>query len=115
MPHLLAAMMLRRPTGALQTTRTGAPPGGSGTMTVGWLAPEADGDGSALSDLANFKVYLGLSSGVYTQDSGLLSSSATSYQFTGLGSATWFARVVAVDSGGNESYLSDIEVSKTIP
>lgn len=96
--------------------------GGTGTATFGWDTPALDGDGAALSDLANYRVYAGYAPGIYTLDSGLLPSSQAStvltndhsYTFNGLTNGqTVYITVVAVDSGGNESHFST-EMSKAI-
>lgn len=88
--------------------------GGTGTAIVSWRASIIDGDGAALSDLANYKAYCGTSSGSYSQNSGLLSTSTLTYTFTSLASGTWYCTVAAVDASGNES-LYGIEVSKVVP
>ena len=111
----------------LRTNAAGSPPppappppapppsGGTGTFTTTWEAPALDGDGGTLSDLANFEVRWGTQTGVYTQTSGLLSSSTLTYTASGLTNGqTVYVTVVAIDSAGNESNFA-IERTKAIP
>ena len=84
----------------------------SGTATLNWAAPTQNSDGSALADLAGYKVHYGTSSGVYTQsiDIGMV----TTYQATGLaGGFTYYFVVTAYNQAGVESEPSN-EGSKTI-
>ena len=80
------------------------------SVAVAWDAPSENLDGSAVDDLAGFKIYDGPTSGNYTKaaDTGNVS------QFTldSLSPGTYFFVVTAYDFSGNESDLSaEIEVT----
>lgn len=65
------------------------------------------------SDLAGYKIYYGLSTGVYTANSGVLPPSLTTKTITGLTDGVpYFFAMTAIDNENNESALSS-EVSKT--
>ncbi len=85
-------------------------PAQGGSVTLAWDAPSENLDGSALDDLAGFKIYDGPTSGNYTKvtDTGNVS------QFTldSLPAGTYYIVVAAYDVSGNESDLSaEIEVT----
>jgi hypothetical protein len=89
----------------------------STTVTVraamlSWTAPTHNTDGSALTNLAGFKVYWGPSSRNYTQNASVNGASSTAYTAT-LTPGTWFFAITALDSTGVESAKSN-EVSKTV-
>jgi hypothetical protein len=76
------------------------------------MPPTTRADGTALTDLAAYKIYFGISSGNYTQSIDV--GNVTSYTVTNLstGTAYYFA-TTAYDASNNESSFSN-EVSKTI-
>jgi serine protease len=80
----------------------------TGSANVTWVAPTTNSDGSALTDLAGFKVYYGTSS-------TSLSSSATVDDMTrrsaivdSLSPGTWYFAVRAVNSAQKESANSNV-------
>ena len=82
------------------------------TARLSWTAPTQNVDGSALTDLASFKVYYGNASRSYTQS--LTINSATTTQWTlSLTPGTWYFAITATDSGGHESAYSN-EATKTV-
>lgn len=83
----------------------------AGTATLIWTAPTTNSDGSALTDLAGYKIYYGTVSGNYTQqvDAG----NVTSYTFTLADGASYYFTITAYDTSGNESGYSN-EAIKTI-
>jgi hypothetical protein len=86
----------------------------AGSATLSWTAPTTNLDGTPLTDLAGYKVYLGTVSGVYGVpiDVGFIASSSPSYTVSNLGTGTYYFAVTAYDSTGLESSLSN-EASKT--
>jgi hypothetical protein len=78
------------------------------SINVNWTAPTTNADGSALNDLAGYRLYMGTStpscpSGSYHS----VNAPASSTSITGLNaSTTYFVRITAVDSSGNESGCS---------
>ena len=83
------------------------------SATIRWVTPTTNADGSALGDLAGFRIFYGNSSGSYPFNSVVDSPAAASVVLQNLAAGTWFFSVKAVDSHGNESSLS-AEVSKVI-
>lgn len=85
---------------------------GSGNATLTWTAPTSNTDGSALTDLAGYKIYYGTSSTALNQVV-TVTSGVTSYIVEGLTSGTWYFAIRSYTSVGTESALSNV-VSKTI-
>lgn len=78
------------------------------SINVSWTAPTKNADGSALNDLAGYRLYMGTStpscpSGSYHT----VNAPASTTRITGLNaSTTYFVRITAVDRSGNESGCS---------
>lgn len=81
-------------------------------VSLTWQAPQENEDGSALTDLAGYRVYYGLTSGNYTDSLSIDSSDATSHSMT-LSSGSYYFAMTAVDADGNESGYSN-EVVKSV-
>ena len=79
--------------------------GGTNSLMVSWTAPTTNEDGSALDDLAGYKVYYGNSSGSYSNviDVG----SFTNAEIDDLAPGTYYLAVTAYDIFGNESNFSE--------
>ncbi len=88
-------------------------PNTSGTALVSWLPPTQRTDGSALSNLVGYRLYYGSRADALTQTISLANGGLSSHMVEGLSSGTWYFAVVACDSGGQDSALSNI-ASKTI-
>jgi fibronectin type III domain protein len=84
------------------------------TAILTWKPPASNEDGSALADLAAFKVYWGTAPGAYSQSTKISSATARSYTVTGLTKGTWYFVVTALNSKGVESPYSNVW-SKTVP
>lgn len=84
----------------------------NGTVTLSWQAPTENVDGTAISDLAGFRIYFGPMSGSYT-DQLDVSSPGTSTQSLTLPSGSYYFAMTAVDADGNESGYSN-EVVRTV-
>jgi hypothetical protein len=80
----------------------------SGSAVVRWTAPTTNTDGSALTDLASFKVMYGTSSTSFTQTANVSDPSARSYTVGSLTPATWYFKVHLVNSKGVESGDSNV-------
>lgn len=90
-----------------------APTRTTGAMTVNWVAPTTNADGTPLTDLAGFRVLIGTTSGVYSQTVTIPSTSTLTYTVTGLPANTYYAVAKAYDTSNIESSPS-VEVSKVI-
>jgi len=77
-------------------------------------APTQNTDGSALTDLAGFRIYYGTSPSNLTQLAQLTGTTLTSYTVNSLASGTWYFGATAYTTTGMESALS-ATASKTIP
>ena len=81
-------------------------------VTFSWTPPITNSDGTPLTDLAGYKVYSGLSSRNYTQNTDV--GNVTSYTATNLsGGTTYYFAVTAYDTSGNQSSFSN-ELTATI-
>ena len=99
--------------GAVSTTAVQAPgvPASSGTAHLAWSAPSTNVDGTPLTSLAGFKIYYGVTPGVYT---AVVVGNVSSYQVVGLTKGqTYYFSVTAYDAAGNESDYAPV-VSKLV-
>jgi hypothetical protein len=85
----------------------------TGTATVSWMAPTENTNGTALTNLAGFKVYYGTSASSLTQIAQVANAGATNYVVSGLASGTWYFAVTSYTTDGQESAPSSTS-SKTI-
>lgn len=86
---------------------------GTGTATISWLPPTQNVDGSALTNLTGFQVLYGREPDDLAQSVTLTNPSLSTYVVENLSSGTWYFAVVAVNTVGTGSALSDV-ASKTI-
>ncbi len=82
-------------------------------MTVHWLPPATNEDGSPLNDLAGYRIYYGTSSGNYSKKIEITGTTTLTYTLNNLPANTYFATVTALDKLGNESQKAP-EGSKVI-
>lgn len=85
----------------------------TGSATVSWTAPTANSDGSPLTDLDSYRIQYGRASDELNQSANVTNPGLTSFPIENLSSGTWYFAVVAINSKGTESLLSNI-ASKTI-
>jgi len=86
----------------------------TGSATLNWTPPTQNSDGSALVDLAGYKIVYGTSSSSLSQQIDLATAGLTSYVVQNLASGTYYFALKAYNTTGIESDLSNI-ASKTIP
>ena len=84
-----------------------------GSVTLEWVPPEANTDGSALSDLAGYVIYWGTEPGVYDQRVTIDNAGLTAYVVDGLKPATYYFSATAFNSAGMESDYSN-EVARSV-
>lgn len=89
-------------------------PSATGSATLSWSAPTQNTDGSALTDLAGYRVYHGTSATSLTDVVQVVGASSSGYTYTQLASGTHYFAVSAYTVGGVESAMSSVG-SKTIP
>lgn len=84
------------------------------SATLDWVAPTENTDGSALSDLAGFKIRYGTDAGQLSSGITLTSAGLLTYVVEGLPmGATYYFAVTAMTTAGIESAQSSV-VSKLI-
>jgi hypothetical protein len=89
------------------------PTGSDGGVTLNWMPPTENTNGSTLTDLAGYNIHYGTSSGDYTQTVSVSNPGIATYVVDNLTSGTYYFSVGAVNSQGVESPLSS-EVSATV-
>jgi len=80
----------------------------SGSATITWTPPVANVDGTALTNLAGYRVYYGPDTSNLTQSVQVTNVSASSYTVSNLTSGTWYFGVTAYTTAGTESPLSNL-------
>ena len=86
---------------------------GSGSATVSWTPPTQNSDGTPLTNLAGYRIMYGPSVDELDQSIGVENPSVSTYVVDNLTSGTWYFAVVAINSAGLSSELSNVG-SKTI-
>lgn len=86
---------------------------GTGTATLRWVAPTTNVDGSALTNLAGYRIRYGTSLSNLGQSVTIAGAATTSYRITGLSTGTWYFTLSAFTNVGVESKPS-APASKTI-
>jgi hypothetical protein len=85
----------------------------TGSATVSWTAPTANGDGSVLTNLAGFQILYGRDANDLSQSISLTNPSVSTYLVEDLTPGTWYFAVIAVNAVGMGSSPSNV-ASKTI-
>lgn len=85
-----------------------------GTATLSWTPPTSNTNGSALTNLAGYRIYYGTSASALNQQIQVANPGLSTYVVTGLSKGTYYFAVRAYNSAGSESGLSNV-VTKTIP
>lgn len=80
----------------------------AGSATLTWNPPTQNTDGTALNDLAGYKVYWGTTEGNYTNSVTLNNPGLSSYVVEQLTLGTWHFVLTAVNSAGVESARSNV-------
>ena len=102
-----APELLQKPdTVAPALVASSAPPVGL-SVTLDWIPPTQNVDGTPVLDLAGYNVYFGNLSGIYTDFRLLDNPGLVTYVLDLPGSGEWFVAVTAINSAGNESDFSN--------
>ena len=99
--------------GASATATTTASISGSGAITLNWIPPTENTDGTPLTNLAGYDIHYGTQSGDYTQSINLDNPGLATYVVDNLTPGTYYFSVSAVNSAGTESPVSS-EVALTV-
>lgn len=76
---------------------------GTSSFTLSWMAPTQNEDGSALTDLAGYRIYYGTTTVNYSEEISLTSPGATTYVIENLVPGKYFLVMTSVNSDGLES------------
>ena len=91
-----------------------APPApGQGSLTLNWISPTTNADGTPINDLAGFRVFYGTASGSYANSVAISDARATSHTLRSLPAGAYYVVVRAYDASNNESAAS-VEAGKII-
>lgn len=90
-----------------------ASPPAIGMAELNWTAPTQNEDGSALTNLAGYKVRYGTSAGSLTQFVNIVGAGVTTAVIEGLAAGTWYFTVSSYTNTGVESAPTS-PVSKTV-
>jgi hypothetical protein len=82
-------------------------------VAITWVPPTRNVDGSPLTDLAGYRIYVGQFSGQYTDVLPVSNAAATQHALE-LASGSYFVTMTAVDAAGNESGYAN-EIVRTAP
>lgn len=85
----------------------------NGSATLSWTPPTENTDGSALTNLAGYKIYYGRSKDSLSEVVEIKQPGLTTYVLEDLSPATWFFTMTSYNSDGVESSRSEV-VSKTV-
>lgn len=85
----------------------------TGSATLSWTPPTQNTDGSALTNLAGYRIHYGTNSSALSQTVQIANPGLASFVVENLAPAKWYFAVKAYNSGGVESSLSNL-ASKTI-
>ncbi|HKE95386.1 MAG TPA: putative Ig domain-containing protein, partial [Povalibacter sp.] len=86
---------------------------GTGSATLSWVPPTQNTDGTSLTNLASYQIMYGRSASDLTQTITVSNPSVNTYVVENLTTGAWYFAVVAVNTSGTASALSNV-ASKTI-
>lgn len=89
------------------------PPPSTGTVTISWMPPTENVNGSALTNLAGYHIYYGTSQSNLNQVVNITNPGLATYVLSNLSAATYYFSMTAVTSTGLESARSNV-VSKVV-
>lgn len=84
-----------------------------GNVTLSWLAPTENSDGTPLQDLAGYKIFYGRESGIYDHEIRIDSPSISTYVVENLTPDTYYFAATSFNSAGVESLYSG-ELVRTV-
>jgi hypothetical protein len=80
----------------------------AGAVTLSWLPPTTNTNGTTLSDLAGYRIYYGQSPTAMTEVIDISNAGLTAYMVENLSAGTWYFAIKAVTTTGIESSLSNV-------
>jgi hypothetical protein len=102
--------------GSSDSTDSGLSHSGSTSQTaiVSWTPPVQRTDGSALTDLAGYRVYYGKGLNSLTQIIDIRNAGQTSQFIDNLDTGTWYFAVTAYTNDGLESEMSNLGAKRIL-
>ena len=94
-------------------TSTGSTSGAPGTVTLSWVAPTDNTNGTPLTDLAGYHIHYGTTPDSLTKSIDLTGTGTTEYEVSGLTAGTYYFSISAYTAIGTESAESTV-ANKTI-
>ena len=82
--------------------------GTPGTVTLSWIAPTENTNGTPLTDLAGYHIRYGTDPGELTRSIDLSTTSTTAYEISGLSTGTYYFAISAYTAMGIESVDSAV-------
>jgi hypothetical protein len=90
-------------------TQSGTSPSSTArAVTLTWVAPTDNTNGTPLTDLAGYHIHYGTSQDNMTQVIDLAGTNATEYEVSGLAPGTYYFAISAYTNAGTESAESDV-------
>jgi hypothetical protein len=81
----------------------------NGSATITWTPPLYNSDGSALTDLAGYRIYYGTASNSLNQSVQVANAGASNFTVTNLtDGTTWYFGVTSYNASGLESGMSNV-------
>ena len=93
--------------------RVSGPVGALGEVSISWVPPSENVDGTPLTDLASYRIYYGSMSRSYTDSIDIQDPTATSHAFA-VASGDYYVTMTALDQNGNESAYAN-EIVRSVP
>ncbi|MGC2033318.1 MAG: fibronectin type III domain-containing protein [Steroidobacteraceae bacterium] len=88
-------------------TQQGTSPS-AGAVTLTWVPPADNTNGTPLTDLAGYHIHYGTSQDNMTKVIDLAGTSTTEYEVSGLAPGTYYFAISAYTTEGTESAESDV-------
>lgn len=95
------------------TVPSSGSPGSAGAVTISWMPPTENVDGSALTNLAGYHIYYGTSQSSLTNEVNITNPGLAAYVLSNLKAATWYFAMTSVNATGGESSRTTV-VSYTV-
>jgi hypothetical protein len=100
-------------TGCSITSTGSSSSGAPGTVTLSWVAPTDNTNGTPLTDLAGYHIHYGTTPDSLTKSIDLTGTGTTEYEVSGLTAGTYYFSISAYTAIGTESAESTV-ANKTI-
>ena len=81
-----------------------------GSVTLSWIPPTTNTDGSALTDLAGYKIYYGVAEGSYSKKISINDTGITTYIVEDLAPNDYYFFSTAINKSGIESDRSNVAI-----